>query len=106
MPQNEAKITGPDMCAVDYPNLEGVEVEVQHALGQGGPAEGLGMFGFGVITMPNGQPRVLAQIRHHDGSSLGSILKAGDVQTLREVLADCEATAQAISLAADQATKQ
>lgn len=89
------------------PSLEGIEAQVQHTMATGKPyTDAPGSCGVGVVTLPTGQPRVIFQVKHADGSSLAVIMKAGDAETVRECLVDAMALAQAIADAAATEVRQ
>lgn len=94
----EATIVAPGQCQHEAPELEGIVCEVQHSVGQGEFTTELGSFGFGVIILPTGQPRVVCQIKHADGTSLGATLKTSvDAATALECLMAAMEEAQRIA---------
>lgn len=104
----EARIseTDPEVCLLDAPLLNGIELEVQHPTAGGEMTDDLGSIGFGVILMPNGQPRVVGQIKHADGTSLCLTLLKPHMTTLRKILATCDAEAELIAATAGTAVRQ
>lgn len=80
------------------PDMEGVCVEVQHSVQSGKPfCPDFGMCGVGVVTMPTGQPRLVLQTKHADGTSLGATLTETSALTLLECIVDAMAEAQRIA---------
>jgi hypothetical protein len=91
----------------EHPTLEGISCEVQHNVQSGKPhTSESGLIGVGVVTLPTGQPRLILQVKHPDGTSLGGVLNAGDATTIMECIADAMIEAQAIADRADQAVRQ
>lgn len=91
------------------PELEGIACEVQHSVQSGKPftAEP-GMIGAGVVVMPTGEPRVILQTKHADGTSLSGTLRFPDLMLLLECMVDAGRTAQGIAdkTAADRKAAQ
>lgn len=85
-------------------HLQGVNCEVHH--GDGGGDAGSESCGVGVIIMPTGQPRVVVQVKHIDGSSLTAVLLKFDAEVLIECLEEARDKADALAEAAMTATKQ
>lgn len=84
-----------------HPTMEGFDCEVQHSLASGKPVtDKPGLIGVGVVTLPTGQPRLVVQIKHPDGTSVSATLKGRDLRTLIECLTDAGNEAEAIALAA------
>jgi hypothetical protein len=99
----------PDGQSVVFPHpvMDGFAAEVQHSVASGKPyCPDPGMCGIGVVTLPTGQPRLVMQTKHADGTSLSVTLKAADALVLLDCLVDGMAQAQAISEAADKAVPQ
>jgi hypothetical protein len=71
---------------VDHPELEGLECQVQRGNQAGVPDPGL--VGVGVIIGPDGQPRVLLQMKHADGESLISVLRVDEFFVLAGCMAE------------------
>ncbi|MFL6864055.1 MAG: hypothetical protein ACJ8DZ_13760 [Allosphingosinicella sp.] len=104
MRATEARIAGPGHCVSDPPELDGIACEVQHSFGKGEFTNERGTFGCGVLVLPTGQPRVVVQIKHADGSCLGATLKdAIDITTVVSCLLDAAREAQRIADQADAA---
>ena len=82
------------------PELEGVMCEIQH--GSASPdtikpiTEVPGTLGAGVLILPSGQPRVVIQLKHPDGTSLGCVLDAASCRTVLECIIDAGVRAQQI----------
>lgn len=99
----------PDGKSVVFPGpeMEGFDCEVQHTMSTGKPytAE-RGMMGFGVVTLPTGQPRVVMQVRHPDGESLSVTLTSVDVALLASCLFDAAGAAQEQADAVQKASRQ
>jgi hypothetical protein len=86
------------------PEMEGVECEVQHSVRSGkGFCPTPGLCGVGVVTLPTGQPRVVLQIKHSDGTSLSATLTQSIGLAILECIADGMAEAQRIAEAAKEA---
>jgi hypothetical protein len=82
----------------NFPEMEGVICEVQHSLKSGkGFCPDPGMCGVGVVTMPTGQPRLILQIKHADGTSLGATLTESRALAILECIADAMDEAQKIA---------
>lgn len=89
------------------PDMDGLICEVQHSARSGKPVSvEHGLCGYGVVIMPNGQPKVLLQVKHADGTSLSVPLQIADAATLLECLTGAIATALTLSRTAHSATKQ
>lgn len=90
-----------------YPPMEGVTCEVQHNLASGKPfcAEP-GVLGVGVVVLPTGQPRIVLQIKHSDGTSLSATLLNSGLLTIMECLVDAHRTAQSLADASAKAARQ
>lgn len=99
----------PDGKTVVFPGpvMEGLACEVQHTMSTGRPytAES-GQCGFGTVTLPTGQPRVVMQVRHPDGSSLSVTLKFDDVEVMLECLLETAADAHDMAEAASRTARQ
>lgn len=82
----------------EAPNLEGIVCEVQHSVGQGAFTREHGSLGIGVVILPTGQPRVILQVKHADGTSLGATLKDSvDSAIIMECLAEAHMAAERIA---------
>lgn len=101
----EGKITEDGLSVIyNQPEMEGVVVEVQHALQSGKPfCPDPGLCGVGVVTLPTGQPRIVLQIKHADGTSVSATLLEPTAILLLECLADAMDEAQRIADAAKAA---
>lgn len=102
-------IIQPDGKTVVFPGpvMEGFDCEVQHTMQTGKPyTDKRGMLGFGVVVLPTGQPRVVMQVKHPDGSSLSAALKREDVALLFECLIDAAQNAEAKASDAAGAARQ
>lgn len=87
-------------CEHPAPMMEGLRCEVQHSAGKGEFTSEPGMLGVGVVIMPSGQPRLIVQAKHADGTSLNVVLKdAGDVAVFSDCLLEKFQEAQAIAAA-------
>lgn len=95
------------ISAVVQPMMEGANIEVQHSYASGKPytAE-RGLWGVGVVTMPNGQPRIIMQVKHADGTSLSMTLKSDDMLMIVDSLIEAAHKSDAIAAAADSAVRQ
>lgn len=103
----EAHVVAPGQCEHPAPDLEGIACEVQHSVGQGEFETRPGMFGFGVLVLPTGQPRIVCQLKHADGTSLSATLKdAVDSAVVLECLVDAMKEAQRIADAGDTARRR
>lgn len=80
------------------PEMEGISCKVQHSVASGKPqCPEPGMLGVGVVVLPTGQPRVVLQIKHADGTSLSASMLQSGLVTVMECLVDAFATAQALA---------
>jgi hypothetical protein len=103
----EARMAGPDRVVHQAPNLEGIVCEVQHAVNKGDFTLEPGSLGIGVTILPTGQPRIILQVKHADGTSLGAMLKdALACATVMECLLDAHKEAGAIAAAAAAAKEK
>lgn len=99
----EAEVVAPGQCRHPAPELEGIVCEVQHSVGQGEFTTELGTLGCGVLILPTGQPRLIIQMKHADGRSMGATLKdVVDTATFLSCLMD--AAQEAERIAAETAT--
>lgn len=107
-PENEARLVGDDLVECAAPKLSGIECEVQYGLRSGKPIADLpGTVAFGTIVLPTGQPRVIVQISHPDGTSLAGIVRGrAEFATLAECLRDAGLQAQTIADDVDRAPRQ
>lgn len=95
----EGRITDDGKSVIyNRPEMEGVALEVQHSVQSGKPfcAEP-GLCGVGVVTLPTGQPRVVLQIKHSDGTSLSATLTESSGILVLECIADAMQEAQRIA---------
>lgn len=107
MSGKEARVVAPGQRVHEAPALEGIVCEVQHPVGGGEFTNEKGSFGCGVIVLPTGQPRVIVQIKHADGTSLGATLKdATDAAIMISCLMDAAQEAQRLADAADAAKRR
>lgn len=89
------------------PLLEGTIAQVQHGLSTGRAfTDTPGTCGCGVVTLPTGQPRVILQVKHSDGTTLAVIMGKTDAQIIADCLSDAMERAQAIADTADKAVRQ
>lgn len=105
---SEGRITDDGQSVVfNFPEMEGVQCEVQHTLSSGKPfSPEPGMCGVGVVILPTGQPRLLIQIKHADGTSLGATWLNSHATVMLECIVDAMAKAQAIADAAREAQEK
>ena len=99
----------PDGASVvfDHPALEGITCQVQHSVGSGKPhSTEPGTVGVGVVTLPTGQPRLVMQIKHADGTSMACIMMAAECMTIVDCISDAAILAQQIATGADRAVRQ
>lgn len=104
----EGKIVADGRSVVfNHPEMEGLTCEVQHSLKSGKPfCPDPGLIGVGVVVLPTGQPRLVLQIKHADGTSVSATLKGPDLRLLLECLDDAAEKAEAIAKAATTALRQ
>lgn len=105
---SEGEITSDGQSVIFHqPDLEGVQTEVQHSVKSGKPFEPRpGMVGFGVVILPTGQPRIVMQIKHADGTSLGASFIKDTLIALLECACDASCKADDIAVAAAQASRR
>lgn len=104
---SEGQITPDGQVAYHRPPLEGIVTEVQHSIESRKPVTTMpGMVGAGVVVLPTGQPRVIIQVKHPDGTSLAAILNAQCLATITEILEDGGKKAQGIADAASAAASK
>lgn len=101
-------VDGGKSVVFNSPELEGISCEVQHSIASGKPfCPDPGMCGVGVVVLPTGQPRLVLQIKHHDGTSLSATLaSSGATLALLECIVDAQSEAQDIADAAEKAVRQ
>lgn len=103
----EGTIIDGETVVYQQPQMEGVQCEVQHSLKSGKPmTKERGIMGVGVVTLPTGQPRLIVQIKHPDGTSLSATLMATGALTMVDCLIDAMTEAQRLSEAADAAKRR
>lgn len=95
----EGKITEDGRSVVfNKPEMEGVVCEVQHSIQSGKPfCADPGLCGVGVVTLPTGEPRLVLQIKHADGTSISATLLESTAIMVLECLADAMNEAQKIA---------
>lgn len=94
--------------SVQFPSLklEGFSCEVQHSVNSGRPmTDEDGTVDVGVMVMPGGQPRVILQIQHPDGTSMAASLLKAEVMMLNACVADAEARATSVARSATKAPR-
>lgn len=104
----EGRITEDGKSVIyERPDMAGLACEVQHSVRSGKPfCSEPGMYGVGVVVMPTGQPRLVLQVKHADGTCLGATLLADGAMILLECIADAMEEAQRIADAVDQAKER
>lgn len=90
---NEGKMGGEKDFLVDRPTIELIDCEVQKPVGSGELELRLGTLGAGVIMQPNGNPRILVDIRHPDGTALAAILNSDHLREFVAILVDANKAA-------------
>lgn len=94
----------PQFFDVIDPELEGVELQVQRGYKRGDepstPTAEPGTLGFGVVIVASGQPQLMLQLKHADGTCLGAYIGADDNLILRQIWEEQTLKAIAISKAA------
>lgn len=69
-----ARETGPNKVTFDNPTMTGHQFQVQHPADQGGdPTEEPGLFA-GTVVQTRVGPLICIQTRHHDGTSLTTMM--------------------------------
>jgi hypothetical protein len=103
---HESDMAGEGRCLVEALKLTVFDCEVQHPASKGPFTPDKGIVGLAVVILPTGQPKIVLEIRHPDGTALHANLGGGEVATLERTLAEKDAEATQISGAAGKATRQ
>lgn len=97
----------PDIFVLERPELMGVQCEIQHPLGGDKPrTEEPGMLGAGQFSAPDGIQRVLVQMNHPDGTSMGAMLQRETFASFAECLTEAGELAGFIPSAAKMGRAQ
>ena len=106
MKTNEGILGAKDEVLIDRPMIDLIDVEVQHPTRSGDLETRLGTIGAGVVMQPNGNPRILLDVRHPDDTALAVILNGEALHTLIQILFDANNAAAKAQRNSIESTRQ